>query len=632
MSPSIPIVFFGQPGSIQAKNNTLGKRKRDQSGQEIIFYEQGTDLPPKKRYRINPPENYNYNWFCSPPDTLVSPPTPPPWHQGDRFVRQIPEAELAALVEPPSPNPLPHPGHHLLYTDLSNPIHPLLQPLLGLSTTLPFLTTSLRLATKFLTSPHTLPFFHNLITAPLTLLQEESHIFNAPVTWLPESPFTNRAGLPPAEYQLTMQTLVALSDHIDIQISPDPRLASRWAYTERHTPPRHLDTNRVKVSRGKTIGKSLSVWLRASLTQLFPTPADLHPPQPQSQPQNQANHLLTALNFGGTNALINLSPLFLQTLHPHFTHSAPSSTSQPSSAITPSQRERAIFFLATTLVHELAHAVFMTRFPVLSAQNVWAAQHPGAAASESSSSSNGSSDGSGEEDSATTEYEPFQARDRAAELGHAAEAALFGGGKILVLGQTDHFGLGLAWVAWPGVDSEGFFVRDRSGGVRAFARAEEGGKVVGQHKWETVYPLDWRWIRGLFLEGFWDAVDASASAFAPLSFVDFCGDGKLYAFSVPRSHPQPTVSHPSTGPPVGISPLHPPKTLGSRLRNYDWPGLFSGAHTGAGVIEADDGYDFTSGSREGRGREWAHDESGVVRVGQGWVREVEEDEDEDGWE
>lgn len=171
-SSSVPVAFFG--ALRLSDTNNLGKRKRNPTGQRIVIQEHNKDLPPRKRRRINPPEDCNCCWHSYPPIPRERPSTPQPWHQNDRFVRQLPREELLALVEPSNQEAIPNPFHQLLFTNLTNPIHPLLRPLIGLANTLPFLATSLRLATKFLISPHTLPFFHNLITAPLTLLQAES--------------------------------------------------------------------------------------------------------------------------------------------------------------------------------------------------------------------------------------------------------------------------------------------------------------------------------------------------------------------------------------------------------------------------------------------------------------------------
>ncbi len=296
ISLSVPVTFFGPRRLSGIRNDALGKRKRDQKGKRVFLYQPDRDLPLRKRRRFHPPDGCHCNWHSYPLTSSIQSPTDQPWHQNDRFVRQLPKAELAALVDPASPQTNPTLLRRLLYTNLKNPIHPLFRSLAGLSITLPYLATSLRLATKLLISPYTLPFFHTLITTSLTLLQAESHIFSAPVTWLPKSQFacpTGR-GLPPAEYQLTMQTLLALTDHISIQISPDPRLAARWAYTERLTPPQHLtsgrpsealeqhSSKRTDTSWSRDTSKPSSWHVRDLLPQLFPTPA--HPPPPPPPP------------------------------------------------------------------------------------------------------------------------------------------------------------------------------------------------------------------------------------------------------------------------------------------------------------------------------------------------------------
>ena len=663
ISSSVPVTFFGPRRLSEIRNDALGKRKRNQRGRQVILYEPDRELPPQKRRRFLPPEDCHCSWHPYPPASSIRPSTAQPWHQNDRFVRQLPKAELAALVDPPSPDTIPSLHHRLLFTNLNNPIHPLFRALTGLAITLPYLATSLRLATKFLISSHTLPFFHTLITTPLTLLQAESHIFNAPATWLSESSFAGPTGtgLPPVEYRLTMQTLVALTDHISIQISPDPRLATRWAYTERHTPPQHRTSVNPAAGLRQPSSRSAdtswnrgtctpSSWhLRGKLPQLFPTPAHLHPPHPQMQAftsssshsngnQNGASKLidtdekqqqLRALSFRGTNALINISPLFLRMMHPHFTHSPrPQPESQTSTGgqaeegkqetttryeeVSDAQRERAIFFLAITLVHELAHAVFMTRSPVLSKRNTQnpSRTRPGRAG--------------GEDAAVTTEYEPFHSSQRSAELGHAWETSVFAGGKILSLAQDDHFGLGLGWMRWPGADS--FFVRDRDGGVRAFSRLKTRGgrdgdasgrgrgrsstnevKILGPLKYETVYPLDWRYMRRFFLDGFWERVVHGTNT-ASSADVAMDTDG--------------------TG--IGIQALTPPKILGSRVRNYDWINhrySHRTGHTDNGMETdegEDDGYSSTCSSRT-RG----HDVDGVVREGQVWIASDDDDDDDD---
>lgn len=199
---------------------------------------------------------------------------------------------------------------------------------------MPELYASLRLATRFLTSRQTLPFFHNLITSPLTFLQSESQYYNAPLTHLAPSLY-QATGLSDTDRDLTIRTILSLAPHMDLQISPDPRLAVRWAYPERTTPPQHLATR---------LSSAYS-----SLPQLFPTPAQLHDSvQAITTPFNP----LLALNFRGTNALLNISACFLRILHPH-TFPAPTQT----------HKLRCAFMLAVTLVHELAHAVYMCRFP-----------------------------------------------------------------------------------------------------------------------------------------------------------------------------------------------------------------------------------------------------------------------------
>ncbi len=330
-------------------------------------------------------------------------------------------------------------------------------------------------------------------------------------------------------------------------------------------------------------------------------------------------------------------------MHPHFTHSPrPNPESQSRTGgqvgerqqetaheeITDAQRERAIFFLAITLIHELAHAVFMTRFPVLSKRNTQITSTSGLRNAE-------------EEDVAattTTEYEPFHSSQRSAELGHAWETSVFAGGKILSLAQDDYFGLGLGWMRWPGADS--FFVRDREGGVRALSRlrlredaretgtgqgrnnSRSEGRILGPPKYETVYPLDWRYIRRFFLEEFWQRVVVHGINTTSSTDVNLDID------AIGRASPAARTPGFSMG--MSAQTFAPPKTLGSRVRNYDWIDHHHTEHDDAdpdaGVHAHDaahDGYSSTCSSSLARG----HDGQGVVRRGQLWV--VSDDDDEE---
>ncbi len=339
-------------------------------------------------------------------------------------------------------------------------------------------------------------------------------------------------------------------------------------------------------------------------------------------------------------------------VHPHFTHSPrpyPESQTRTGGhagerqqettheAITEAQRERAIFFLAITLVHELAHAVFMTRFPVLSKRNTQTTSTAGLCNAEE------------EDAAAATEYEPFHSSQRSAELGHAWETTVFAGGKILSLAQDDCFGLGLGWMRWPGVDS--FFVRDHNGGVRALSRLrpEEGsgeharetgmargrksgseGRILGPPKYETVYPLDWRYIRRFFLEGFWERVVHGVNT---PSSTDLEVDMDTDINGTARGgHTQRALGM-RMG--MGVQAFTPPKTLGSRVRNHDWidPRYSSGTlypeNENARGMEADDaGQDGYSSSCSSLTR--GHDCQGVVRDGQLWVASEDEEEGEEG--
>lgn len=349
-----------------------------------------------------------------------------PWHRNDRFVSKFNHEELQSIIEPQV-------CLHIEPDDC--PIHPLLRPLLGLASDVPAVIHSLRLITRFLTSRHTLTFFYTLLTAQIGPLFSESQHYGAALAYLPPpAPNIVLNGLQDDEKNLTIKLIVALVPHISIQISPDPRLNTRWAYTERAIPPKFVDTPAYE-----------------DVSKTWPTPAESSTP------------LIRQLNFAGTSAVINLSSCFLRTLHPN--------NPLPTNA----QSLRAAYMLAITLLHELAHAIYMCRFSPQPFGNL-------------------------PPDFRTDEYEPFFATQRRPELGHALETCLFGGGKILSLAQADDFSLGLAWQRWP--DCEDFFVRNARGGTEALQRL---GSTAP--KWETVYTISHEWIRRQFEPKFWERLE-----------------------------------------------------------------------------------------------------------------------------
>jgi len=374
-----------------------------------------------------------------------------PWHRNDRWTRQFNQAELQMYTEPSIPLQFNDPT---AYGNDGCPIHPLFTPLALLGNEIPLILPSLRLATRFLFSRHTLPFFHNLMTTAPALLQPESSYYNAPLLHLPISPHQT-TGLPEALRMLTMQTLLALASHITIRITPDPRLATRWAYTERLIPPQIPSKSKYR-----------------TLRKPYPMPADL--PHANHGPLDDRQTHLKSLSFLGTNALINLSPSFIRVLHPFS-----SSPTQP-------QRLRAMYFLSLTLLHELAHAVWITRVPVPPAPLI--------------------------------EYEPFYSHQRKSELGHALETTIFGGGKILSLAQDPNFAIGLAWQRWP--DADDFYVAGRDHEVVPLARLVRsttsnkpfyygggGLEPCTGPRWETQYVIDYDWIKKQFFAEFWDQFD-----------------------------------------------------------------------------------------------------------------------------
>lgn len=341
-------------------------------------------------------------------------------------MRKFSPEELRSIVEPQGP---------LDIAPDTCPIHPIFRPLLGLTNDVPGIASALQLATRFLTSRHTLSFFHHLLTAQLGALLAESQHYGVLLSYLQPAKYTTMLnGLHDAEKSLTIQIMVVLAAHVRLQISPDPRLATRWAYTERITPPTYIDT-----------------------------PAYTTFKKPWHTPVESSDLILRQLNFTGTNALINLSPCFLQTLH------------RDNHVPTDSQRLRAAYMLAITLIHELAHALYICRFPSQPFPNLPPEFH-------------------------SDEYEPFFANQRKAELGHALETCLFGGGKILSLAQADDFSLGLAWQRWP--DSQEFYVRNAEGEVEALQRIGSTAR-----KWETVYAVSHEWIRRQFEVKFWEQLE-----------------------------------------------------------------------------------------------------------------------------
>jgi hypothetical protein len=349
-----------------------------------------------------------------------------PWHRNDLFVRKFDQQELRSIVEPQG---------DWIWGDLICPIHPLLHPLVGITSEVPLLNTSLYLATRFLSSRHTLAFFYNLITAPVDTLDQESHDYRMLLYHLPR--FPRMTALTAEQRMLTITAMVLLKPHIGIASWPDEKLDKTWAYTERVTPPEYL--NHPAYSH---------------LLPMLPTPVQ------------SSTDLLRRLNFTGTNAMINYHHAFRDMLHPH-------------TRATSEQRLRAAYMLAVTLIHELAHAVYICRFPALRVPA--ASLQPGWS---------------------TDEREPFFSGQRKPELGHALETCLFDGGKILSLGEDPEFKLGLGWQRWPDVDDVG--VMHHSVENQSIPLVRNG---VRAPKWETVYAIKHEWIRKQFDRAFWEGLE-----------------------------------------------------------------------------------------------------------------------------
>ena len=497
----------------------------------------------------------------------------PSWHQNDSCVRRFDPQELKNFVESPGA------FGGLVETNIDRcdpncPVHPLFRGLGATAAILPHFAAALRLATRFLTCRHTLPFFHQLITYPLDILIPESQFYNVIQHHMPASSYA-LTGLPQAEYNLTVQVLVAASQHISFVFIPSETINDKWAYTVRHYPPSH---------------SNISGHLR--LPEQSPSPAALHIPDQSCTPYTA---LLTSLNFQGTNVQMNLSPVFLAVLHP---------ATYPK----PTDREvlRATFFLAITLIHELAHAVYMLRVPK-------------ATASLHGCSTN-------------EEYEPFYSTQRMAELGHAFESSIFRtmslsncggdftdpksfqpslpseqGGKISSLANLHSFSLGLGWSRWPSADDVFYVNNPRTNQPIPLARLTRSistNAIIPRQapRWRTLYILPDAWIVRFFHASFWENLDVP----------DAAGGGGIGLRS-------------------GV--FVPPREFGSRCENSDWK------EGDVGVDEGGVDYGGWGGDCEsvGRGAEEegadGQDGQGVVRSGQPWrgfgLHVDDEDEDEE---
>lgn len=471
-----------------------GKRKLDND------FAPEFDTPrPAKRSRFHGVSDIDHYWPLEAGDV---PTESTEWHQGDRFMKKLNPVQLLSLTYPKRRL---DPSNPLAYgDDFFAPIHPLFSPLLTLSSSVPLLLPPLRLGTRFLTSRHVLPFFHTLMFSPLTILPAESQYYNTPIYHLPESPYSRDPnGLPEPLRMLTMQTLLALVTHIDIQISPDPRLTTRWAYTERSYPPSH--------SRSKGRYRNLR--------QVFEMPCDIshlhhqtifhRQDNPRHRPPltHSQTHLLTHA-FTGTNAQINLSPTFLTLLHPH-TYSSTHAQSDPTI------QRRGMFLLAITLLHELAHAVYMVRippptFPLPTSPHQSPTQTPEGFQAHFKSQAHDET----QTDPKIPEYEPFYATDRKPELGHALESTLFSSSTITSLANDTRFRLGLGCTPLP--DASEFYVRNFRGKVVPLTRispassegvsaGESGGvRHLKAGRWEEVFVLGSEWVGKWFWREFWE--------------------------------------------------------------------------------------------------------------------------------
>jgi len=212
-----------------------------------------------------------------------------PWHQHDRVLRKLDEGEYRALVEPSGP----------LSIDLDNSIHPLFYTLARIHECL---HPTLRLASRFLTTPSLLPFWHNLLTSPRQPLPEESAQFRYPLHVIPAdfTPLTRD------QVEFTHEALLRVAQHVRLRFTQDKQ---RMTTT-------HAFCSRIKDPHGTTF--------------LWP---EIWAGQPR-----------------GNWSEIDLHPDYLRVLHPFGKHSDV-------------QRMRASFSMAVTLCHEFAHAVGHYRYP-----------------------------------------------------------------------------------------------------------------------------------------------------------------------------------------------------------------------------------------------------------------------------
>lgn len=418
-------------------NQLLGKRRRNNKSQHLPDRRSRKRRPAVRRSPIRAANKE-------------------PWHRNQASAQVFKYDELIAYIGGAQADPTV--ANSLSIGDDSNcPVHPIFRQLSGLATgDQPFLSAALRLATRFLVSKGTLPFFHQLITAQMRILIPESQTFELTLYHIPPSPFA-RTGLPPKECKLTLDTLDALAEHISFGFISMSK--ARWAETQRR----------------ETLQFPARIKSRYRLSDPFPSPASFHNGHQQ---QTQYSGRLTSLNFRGSNVRITLSSILLTMLHAH---------RYP--ALSRAQRIRGTFFFAYVLLHELAHAVYRLRMPPDQVEPFYSTQRIPELGHAWSTS----------------------------VFRRNTDPASLAGGIILPTDAHPECSLGLVWTPWPSF-YERLSIRHtdphrhRDGHQLEFGRVTDvrlpGGKFIKQRRQGRRYQLfrllQDAWLARFFTPGFWD--------------------------------------------------------------------------------------------------------------------------------
>ena len=147
------------------------------------------------------------------------------------------------------------------------------------------------------------------------------------------------------------------------------------------------------------------------------------------------------------------------------------------------------------------------------------------------------------------DFEPFFYDHRRAEVGHAWESVILGGRIFPFLNAYDNR-FGMCIEKWPDLDEKYMVIRPNQPGRAMIPLSRKPPK-----KWSTIYTIPMPFVQALFTQDFWNR---QVSIF-------------------------------------GVQALRPEKTLGLRMRNWDWAG-------------GDDGFRTDDSSRD----RWPDDE-GMVR-------------------